>query len=81
MAYKLPSDATKGRRKKTKGTDGRIWVLVDWQVVYGDVTPNDTMVYENYVPADEDANEFLNRTYGPWNIGPLEGKAISQVRK
>lgn len=79
--YKLPSNTSTDLKLRLKGTDGRQWILVDWQVVYDGFTPDETMVYENYVPAEADADKFLTEMYGPWNIGPtIQGKAISQVR-
>lgn len=79
MTYKPATDATQ-RDSQIKGTDGRQWVLVDWQVVYDYTEPDERMSYENYVPADEDADEYLTRTYGPWQLGSYKGKALSQRR-
>jgi hypothetical protein len=50
MKYKPSQSRVKGRRRNITGLDGQKYVLVDWQVAYGQ--PDEYMVYENYVPAD-----------------------------
>lgn len=57
-----------------------MWHRVRWKVIYND--HNTTLgpwTYVNQVPVDEDASEYLNRTYGPWGNGStFIGRAVAE---
>lgn len=78
--YGLAVDASTDRKLRVKGQDGRWWILVDWQVVYGDMKPDDYMPYENYVPEEGDHDAFATSQWGPWGDESWAGRAVTQVR-
>lgn len=69
---KRAADAT-DREERSKGETGAV---MDWQIVYGDMKPNDRCSFENYVPEDApDLNTWLTAEYGPWGSPHFSGYA------
>jgi hypothetical protein len=64
---------------KMFASDGSVWILVDWSVQYFGEEPTN-LPYEDYVPEDESASEFLYNKYGPFILGKTTGVVWSLKR-
>lgn len=71
---------SKSRRLRIRGTGRREWILAEWQVVYGDLEPDEHYPYENYVPRDAIPADWLNLQYGPYKFGNWTGRIVARPK-